>query len=283
MGAKIIDGKALAAKIRQTLATQVAGFERAPRLAVILVGDDPASQVYVRHKTAAAAEVGIQSETYQLSPVMTQDALISFIVELNENPDVDAILVQLPLPPHMNAAAVLDAIHPDKDADGLTSRNLGKLFAGYPAIKPCTPLACLALIKSVMPDTEGANAVIVGRSRLVGKPLAQLLLEAQCTVTQAHSRTRDLADVCRRADILVAATGRPGLITGDFIKPGAIVIDVGINRTAAGKLTGDVVFDEAVKIAGAITPVPGGVGPMTVTMLLQNVVDIFLKKKLAGI
>ncbi len=278
MTAKIIDGKALATEIRKKLANQIAGYERAPRLAVILVGDNPASQIYVHHKTTAATEVGIQSDTYQLSPVMTQDALISFIEELNQNPEVDAILVQLPLPAHMNADEVLDTIHPDKDADGLTSRNLGRLFAGYPAIKPCTPLACMALIKQALPDTDGANAVIVGRSRLVGKPLAQLLLEAQCTVTQAHSHTRDLKNVCRQADILVAATGRTGLIRGDFIKPGAVVIDVGINRTAEGKVTGDVVFEEAELVAGAITPVPGGVGPMTVTMLLQNVIDIFLKK-----
>lgn len=278
MTAKIIDGKALATEIRKKLANQIAGYERAPRLAVILVGDNPASQIYVRHKTTAAAEVGIQSDTYQLSPVMTQDALTSFIEELNQNPEVDAILVQLPLPAHMNADDVLDTIHPDKDADGLTSRNLGRLFAGYPAIKPCTPLACMALIKQALPDTDGAHAVIVGRSRLVGKPLAQLLLEAQCTVTQAHSHTRNLAEVCRQADILVAATGRAGLVRGDFIKPGAVVIDVGINRTEAGKVTGDVVFEEAESVAGSITPVPGGVGPMTVTMLLQNVVDIFLKK-----
>lgn len=278
MTAKIIDGKTVAAKIRQKLAEQVAGFERAPRLAVILVGDNPASQIYVRHKTKAAEEVGIQSDTYQLSPVMTQDALIAFIEELNQNPEVDAILVQLPLPPHMNTDEVLDTIHPDKDADGLTSRNLGKLFAGYPAIKPCTPLACVTLIKEVMPDTDGANAVIVGRSRLVGKPLAQLLLEAQCTVTQTHSHTRDLADVCRKADVLVAATGKASLITKEYIKPGAVVIDVGINRSETGKIVGDVCFEDALDIAGAITPVPGGVGPMTVTMLLQNVVDIFLKK-----
>ncbi len=282
MVAQIINGKAFAGQIQEKLAAQIKTFERAPTLAVILVGHNPASEVYVRHKAASAEKVGIHSDTYQLSPVMTQDALISFIRELNDNPAVDAILVQLPLPSHMNASEVLEVIHPDKDVDGLTARNLGKLFAGYPGIVPCTPRACMALINSVVPNVDGLQAVVVGRSRLVGKPLAQLLLEAQCTVTQAHSHTKDLAAVCRTADILVAATGKPGLIGADHIKPGAVVIDVGIHRNEQEKLTGDVQFDAVREKASAITPVPGGVGPMTVAMLLQNVVDIYLKKNACG-
>ncbi len=282
MKTEIIDGKALALEIQAGLAEQISAFPRAPKLAVILVGDDPASHVYVRNKAKAAEKVGVVAETFYLSPVLTQDALIAFVHDLNVDPDIDGILVQLPLPKHINADAVIEAIDPEKDADGLCTRNLGRLFIGNPGLVPCTPMACMALIRKARPDTDGLNAVIIGRSRLVGKPLAQLLLAAQCTVTQAHTHTRNLAALCRTADVLVVAAGRLGLVRRDFIKPGAVVIDVGINRNKNGKVHGDVLFEEADGIAGAITPVPGGVGPMTVTMLLKNVVDIYVKKLTAG-
>lgn len=278
MKAKIIDGKARAAEIKEELKAEVARLARPPKMAVILVGTNPASQIYVKHKKKTAEEIGIETEVFALSEVMTEDTLVSFVRELNQRADIDGIIVQLPLPKHINATHVIESIDPEKDIDGLCSRNLGKLFTGLSGLIPCTPLACMDLIKTVRPNTDGLRAVIVGRSCLVGKPLGQLLLEAQCTVTQAHSHTRDLAEVCQTADILVVAAGRASLITAKHIKPGAIVIDVGINRDSNGKLCGDVDFAAVSAVAGAITPVPGGVGPMTVIMLMKNVVQVYLNR-----
>jgi len=280
MKTKIIDGKALAQKIREELKTRVATFPAAPCLAVVLVGDNPASQIYVRHKIKAAEEVGIKVNLYALAPVMTEDALIDFIRELNQNDEIDGIIVQLPLPKQMDSYRVVESIDPDKDVDGLCSRNLGKLFTGRPGLVPCTPLGCIALIKSVVPKLEGLRAVIVGRSCLVGKPVGQLLLEEQCTITQAHSHTKDLESVCKEADILVVAAGKPNLIRKNHVKSGAVIIDVGINRNADGHIVGDVDFIDVQGVAKAVTPVPGGVGPMTVAMLLSNVVKVYVQKKL---
>lgn len=272
----IIDGKKLAADIQADIKKQVQKCERAPALAVVLVGDDPASLIYVRNKKKQAEAVGINTPVFHLSPVITTDALIAFVKELNENEQIDGILVQMPLPAHIDSDAVLEAVSPLKDADGLTTSNLGRLFVGKPALNPCTPMACMELIKSVQKDIGGLNAVVVGRSRLVGKPVAQLLLDANCTVTQAHSRTKNLAEICKSADILIVAVGKAGLIKKSFVKEGAIVIDVGINRKDDGKIVGDVDFAQVVSIAKAITPVPGGVGPMTITMLLRNTLQIYL-------
>ena len=279
METQIIDGKALAIEYQEKIKTQVAKMNRTPTLAVILVGNDPASEIYVRHKRQVAERVGIISELFQLSPITTEEALIAFIQELNTNDKVDGILVQLPLPKHINADAVIEAIDPNKDADGLTSANLGHLFVGTPNLVPCTPMACLALIKTVCPVLQGKNVVIVGRSKLVGKPLSQLLLDENCTVTQAHSKTVNLKKVCREADILIVAVGKPKLITKSFVKKGTIIIDVGINRLKNKKIVGDVEFDKMIGHVSAITPVPGGVGPMTVTMLLQNTVQIAQKRQ----
>lgn len=279
METQIIDGKALAIEYQEKIKTQVAKMKRTPTLAVILVGNDPASEIYVRHKRQVAERVGIISELFQLSPITTEEALIAFIQELNANDKVDGILVQLPLPKHINADAVIEAIDPNKDADGLTSANLGHLFVGTPNLVPCTPMACLALIKTVCPVLQGKNVVIVGRSKLVGKPLSQLLLDENCTVTQAHSKTVNLKKVCREADILIVAVGKPNLITKSFVKKGTIIIDVGINRLKNKKIVGDVEFDKMIGHVSAITPVPGGVGPMTVTMLLQNTVQIAQKRQ----
>lgn len=272
---KIIDGKKAAAQIEKELAAEIKTFERKPVMAVILVGDNPASLIYVNHKKKAAEKVGMEAQIYHLSPVMTQDALIAFIKELNQNKMVDGIIVQLPLPKHFDENAVIDAIAPDKDIDGLHCVNMGRLFIGQPYLVPCTPLACLKLLKSVCPNLVGKNAVVVGRSRLVGKPLVQLLLNEQCTVTQAHSKTKHLPQVCQTADIIISATGSAGLIRKKHVKKGAILIDVGIIRTAAQKIVGDVAYDEMIGHAKAVTPVPGGVGPMTVAMLLSNVVKAY--------
>lgn len=274
----IIDGKALAEQFQQKIKTKVAKMERAPSLAVVLVGDDPASLIYVNHKRKCAEKIGLKTQLFHLSPVMTQDALIAFIQDLNASAEIDGILVQLPLPKHFDTEAILETILPEKDADGLTSINLGKLFAGKPDLIPCTPMACMALLKTVFPELQGKNAVIVGRSRLVGKPLSQLLLDENCTVTQAHSKTVNLSKVCKQADILIVAVGKVGLISKSFVKKGAVIIDVGINRLPNGKITGDVQYKKMLGHAGAITPVPGGVGPMTVTMLLQNTFNIYQKK-----
>jgi methylenetetrahydrofolate dehydrogenase (NADP+) / methenyltetrahydrofolate cyclohydrolase len=278
----IIDGKALAATLRERVAREVAEMTRSghtPGLAVVLVGEDPASQVYVRNKAAQTKEAGMRSFEHRLPATTSEGELLATVERLNADPEVDGILVQLPLPAGIDAHTVIEAINPMKDVDGFHPVNAGRLMTGLPGLVPCTPVGCVMLAKSVREDLSGLHAVVVGRSNIVGKPVSQLLLNENCTVTIAHSRTRDLAEICRRADILVAAVGRPEMIRGDWIKPGAIVIDVGINRVphpAAGegrtRLVGDVAFEEARAVAGAITPVPGGVGPMTIACLLQNTV-----------
>ena len=273
MKARIIDGKARAAALRAQVAAEVARFRgqagRAPGLAVVLVGDDPASQVYVRNKGRATREAGMESFEHRLAADTAPDMLFALIDRLNADPVVDGILVQLPAPPQIDERDVITRIHPDKDVDGLNPVNAGRLALGLPGFVPCTPLGCLLLLKDVRDSLAGLDAAVIGRSNLVGKPMAQLLLRESCTVTVAHSRTRDLAGAVGRADIVVAAAGVPGLVKGDWLKPGATVIDVGINRTDAG-LIGDVDFASAVEVAGAITPVPGGVGPMTIACLLRN-------------
>jgi len=282
--AEIIDGKAFA----QTLVTRVgAAVERLIKsngvkagLAVVIVGEDPASQLYVRNKGETTLKAGMRSDTHRLTEDTTQDQLLDLIAQLNADDGIHGILVQLPLPAHIDSNAVLDAISPDKDVDGFHVVNAGRLAVGQDGLVPCTPLGCLMLLKDQLGDLSGLNAVIVGRSNIVGKPMAQLLLGESCTVTIAHSRTKDLPALCRTADILVAAVGRPEMIKGDWIKPGATVIDVGINRVpskdpvkaADGKtrVVGDVAFEDAAQVAGKITPVPGGVGPMTIACLLAN-------------
>jgi methylenetetrahydrofolate dehydrogenase (NADP+)/methenyltetrahydrofolate cyclohydrolase len=277
--ATLIDGKAVAADLRAEIAEGVRAFENrhgiVPGLAVVLVGNDPASEVYVRNKGRQTREVGMQSIEDRLPAETTQAELLAKVAALNADPTIHGILVQLPLPDHIDERRVIEAITPEKDVDGFHPINVGRLSAGEKALVPCTPSGCIILMKSVEPDLSGREAVIVGRSNIVGKPLAQLLLRENCTVTIAHSRTRDLPQVVRRADIVCAAVGRPEMVRGDWIKPGAIVIDVGINRVPAAepgktRLVGDVAFDEAAAVAGAITPVPGGVGPMTIACLLQN-------------
>lgn len=273
MSAQIIDGKAFAAALRGRIAEQVATLReagaRAPGLAVVLVGDDPASAVYVRNKHKATIAAGMASFEYRLPADTAQDELMALVASLNADPAVDGILVQLPLPPQIDADAVLLTIDPDKDVDGFHPVNAGRLATGLPGFVPCTPFGCVMLLKDQIGDLAGLEAVVVGRSNIVGKPLAQLLIAESCTVTVAHSKTRDLAGVIHRADIVVAAVGRPEMIKGEWIKPGAVVIDVGINRTEAG-LVGDVDFGGAASVASAITPVPGGVGPMTIACLLRN-------------
>jgi len=276
--AQIIDGTALAERLRERVGAAVATFaasgRRPPGLAVVLVGDDPASRVYVRSKGKRTIEVGMRSFEHVLPQDTAERDLLALISSLNADPAVDGILVQLPLPRHIGALKVIQAIDPDKDVDGFHAVNAGRLATGQDALVPCTPLGALMLIRSARPEIAGLEAVVVGRSNIVGRPMAQLLIQESCTVTVAHSRTRDLPEVCRRADILVAAVGRPEMIRGDWIKPGAVVIDVGINRVPAegGKtrLVGDVSFAEAAEVAGAITPVPGGAGPMTIACLLAN-------------
>ena len=276
--ARIIDGKAFAARLRARVGRQVAALRAArgvtPGLAAVLIGADPASQVYVRNKEKQTVEAGMESVGRRLDASTTQDELLRVVAELNADPAVHGILVQLPLPAQIDSRAVIEAIDPAKDVDGFHPINVGRLASGEEAMAPCTPLGCLMLLKDTLGDLTGMNAVVVGRSNIVGKPMAQLLLAENCTVTIAHSRTRDLPAVCRAADIVVAAVGRPRMIRGDWIGPGATVIDVGINRIEGEggrtRLVGDVAFDEAVGHAGAITPVPGGVGPMTIACLLQN-------------
>jgi len=287
---KIIDGKAFAAGLRQRIATAVAGpLKQAgvqPGLAVVLVGEDPASQVYVRNKAKQTVETGMNSIEHKLDAATDQDTLLKLIAELNADDGVDGILVQLPLPKQIDAQAVLDAIDPAKDVDGFHVVNAGRLATGGHALVPCTPLGCLLMLQDRLGDLSGQHAVVVGRSNIVGKPMAQLLLGANATVTIAHSRTADLPAMCRQADILVAAVGRPEMVRGDWVKPGATVIDVGINRVPApekgeGKtrLVGDVAYDEAYPVAGAITPVPGGVGPMTIACLLRNTVEAACRRR----
>ncbi len=277
---KVIDGKAFAAALRSRIAVVVADLKSSqdltPGLAVVLVGENPASQIYVRSKGKQTEETGMNSFQHTLPADTAQAQLLSLIASLNADPQVHGILVQLPLPDQIDEQAVIDAIDPAKDVDGFHVVNAGRLATGGKAMVPCTPLGCLMLLQDRLGDLTGLEAVIVGRSNIVGKPMAQLLLGANCTVTVAHSRTRDLPGVCRRADILVAAVGRPQMIKGDWIKPGAAVIDVGINRIDSGgdrpKIVGDVDFDGAKEWAAAITPVPGGVGPMTIAVLLRNTV-----------
>ena len=282
MTATVIDGKAFAAKVRGLVQAQVAKLKETngitPGLAVVLVGEDPASQVYVRNKHASTIEVGMASFEYRLPAETPEADLLALIGRLNADPKVHGILVQLPLPAHLNSELIINTIDPAKDVDGFHISNVGLLGTGQKSMVPCTPLGCLMMLRDHYTQLDGGrlaglNAVVVGRSNIVGKPMAQLLLGDSCTVTIAHSRTRDLAEVCRRADILVAAVGRPEMITGDFVKPGATVIDVGINRIerdGKAKLVGDVHYASAAAVAGAITPVPGGVGPMTIACLLAN-------------
>jgi methylenetetrahydrofolate dehydrogenase (NADP+) / methenyltetrahydrofolate cyclohydrolase len=275
----IIDGKAVAASLRAELATRVANLPYRPGLAVVLVDGDPASAVYVRNKDRAASTVGIAARTIRLPGQTTQAELLALVAELNRDDEVDGILVQLPLPPQISAIAIIAAIAPAKDVDGLHPMNAGKLAEGNPWLVPCTPLGVMRLLAAAGRELSGARAVVLGRSVLVGRPMAALLTAADATVTLAHSRTRNLAAECRRADVLVAAVGRPGMVRGDWIAPGATVIDVGINRLPDGTLTGDVAFDEAKEVAGAITPVPGGVGPMTIACLLENTISAAIRRR----
>lgn len=270
--ARVIDGKSIAAALRADIAQQVSSMKFKPGLAVILVGDDPASHVYVGNKIKACREAGIESFEYRMDADAPSSKIRETISQLNKDPKVHGILMQLPLPGHLSKDEdeLVQLIAPEKDVDGLTISNVGRLVAGLPGMVPCTPQGSLLLIKSVKPDLTGLNAVVIGRSLLFGKPMAQLLLAENCTVTQAHSKTKNLEQVCRNADILVAAVGRAKMVKASWIKPGAIVIDVGINRLDTGKLAGDVDYAEAVTVAGAITPVPGGVGPMTIACLLAN-------------
>ena len=277
MTARIIDGKASAAALRSRLAAAIAahGSGHPPGLAVVLVGDNPASTIYVRNKIKACAETGIASFEHRLRASVAEDELLQLIRRLNADDTVDGILVQLPLPPHMDARRVLQAVDPEKDVDGFHPLNAGRLFAGLPGFVPCTPLGCLKLIQAVQPDIGGMNALVIGRSLTVGKPMALLLDRADTTVTLAHGNTRDVPALCREAEILVVAIGCPEFIQGNWIRPGAIVIDVGINRRPDGSLCGDVDFAAAREAAGAITPVPGGVGPMTIACLLSNTWDSY--------
>ncbi len=278
MSAALIDGKAFAEGLRQKVGTYAEEFEkkagRKAGLAVVLVGEDPASQVYVRSKGKATVAAGMNSFEYKMDDDTSEEALIAKVEELNADPNVDGILVQLPLPKGLDEQAVIATIDPDKDVDGFHIINAGRLSVGQKGFVPCTPLGCLMLLKDRLGDLSGKDAVVVGRSNIVGKPMAQLLTDANATVTIAHSRTKDLPEVVKRADIVVAAVGRPEMVTGDWIKPGATVIDVGINRISSedgkSKLVGDVDFESASDVAGAITPVPGGVGPMTIAVLLRN-------------
>jgi methylenetetrahydrofolate dehydrogenase (NADP+)/methenyltetrahydrofolate cyclohydrolase len=278
MSAIIIDGKAIAQDLRAKIAQAAAGLKTkhglVPGLAVVLAGNDPASEVYVRSKSKAVIDGGMQSFDHKLPADVTQDQLMRLVAQLNADDSVHGILVQLPLPKQIDAAAVLNAIDPAKDVDGFHPVNVGRLSTGLPALVPCTPVGSVRLAKSVRASLAGLEAVVVGRSNIVGKPLAQLLLAENATVTIAHSKTKDLADVCRRADLLFAAVGQPEMVRGNWIKPGATVIDVGINRVPADagktRLVGDVAFNEAKEVAGAISPVPGGVGPMTIACVILN-------------
>jgi methylenetetrahydrofolate dehydrogenase (NADP+)/methenyltetrahydrofolate cyclohydrolase len=276
--AQIIDGVTVAKKLRQQLAQEVADKKLMPGLAVVLVGEDAASQVYVRNKSRAAEETGIQSWTYRLPAETKQPQLLALVDELNKDKKVHGILVQLPLPNHIDAQAVIAAIDPDKDVDGFHPVNAGRLSIGLPCFVPCTPQGCMILLREALPNLVGKRALVIGRSTIVGKPVAQLLLQADCTVTVAHSRTQDLGAECRTADIVIAAIGKPEFVRGAWIKEGAVVVDVGINRIVdpvnpeKTKLVGDVDFASASARAAAITPVPGGVGPMTIACLLKNTV-----------
>jgi methylenetetrahydrofolate dehydrogenase (NADP+)/methenyltetrahydrofolate cyclohydrolase len=277
VSARIIDGKAVAAVLRARLAERVAALSFRPGLVVVLVGDDPASAVYVRSKDRAANAAGIAARTIRMPAETSEQALISQIARLNADPTVDGILVQLPLPPQITSQAVIEAVDPDKDVDGFHPLNVGRLAAA--GLIPCTPAGVMKLLAEANTALDGTRALVLGRSAIVGRPMATLLLAANATVTTAHSRTRDLAAECRRADVIVAAAGRPELVRGDWIAPGATVVDVGMNRLPDGSLVGDVAFAEAVQVAGAITPVPGGVGPMTIACLLENTVTAALRRR----
>ena len=287
MSAALIDGKAIAAGLQARLAERVARLKAqhgvVPGLAVVLVGDDAASDIYVRSKLRASDKVGLRSLEHRLPAGTSAADLLKLLDRLNADDAVDGILVQLPLPAHIEPTPIVDAIHPDKDVDGFHIVNVGRLAAGRPGLVPCTPRACEILLRSVRADLAGVHAVIIGRSQLVGRPMAQLLLRADCTVTITHTKTHDLAGLCRTADILIAAAGRAELVRGDWVKPGAVVIDVGINRVTGadgkGHIVGDVAFAEALPRAGAITPVPGGVGPMTVACLLENGFDAACRRR----
>jgi len=280
MTARLIDGKAFAAGLRARVAERAAEFAgrtgRSPGLAVVLVGEHPPSAAYVRSKAKATVEAGMQSFEHKLSADIAQEKLTALVDQLNADDSVDGILVQLPLPRHIDEQAVLTRVDPDKDVDGFHPVNVGRLSIGLPSLVPCTPLGCLMLLQDELGDLTGLDAIVVGRSNIVGKPMAQLLLQANCTVTVAHSRTRDLPEAVKRSDIVIAAVGRPELVRGSWLKPGATVIDVGQERVeqpdGTRKLLGDVAFGEALEVAGAITPVPGGVGPMTIACLLRNTV-----------
>ena len=277
MAARMLDGKQVAAMVRGEVAARVERFRarygRAPGLAVVRVGNDPASEVYVRSKRKAAGEAGLHSEEHQLPSDISREALLELLAGLDARGDVDAVLVQLPLPAHLDAMEAIGAIVPRKDVDGFHPLNAGLLATGRPRVRPCTPAGVMRLLDEAGVVLEGAHAVVLGRSNIVGKPMALMLLERHCTVTVAHSKSRDLPELISRADVLVAAVGRAGLVRGEWLKPGAAVIDVGMNRVD-GRLCGDVDFASAVERAGFITPVPGGVGPMTVAMLLSNAVDL---------
>jgi methylenetetrahydrofolate dehydrogenase (NADP+)/methenyltetrahydrofolate cyclohydrolase len=279
MTAQILDGKALGARLRAGLAARITGLPFKPGLRVVRVGEDPASGVYVRNKDRAAAEAGFDSATIHLPESTTEADLLAEIARLNADPAVDGILVQLPLPAHIRAEAAIAAVDPRKDVDGFHPLNAGRLAAGEPGLVPCTPRGVMHLLAEAGVTLRGARALVLGRSQIVGRPMAQLLLGADCTVTIAHSRTRDLPAECRRAEILVAAAGRAEMVRGDWIAPGAVVIDVGINRLPDGKLVGDVAYAEALGHAGAITPVPGGVGPMTIACLLENTLEAALARR----
>ncbi len=278
-GARRLDGKALAERVRAGLAGRIAGLGFTPGLVVVRVGDDPASGVYVRNKDRAAAASGFASETRHLPAETTEDALLAEIAALNADASVDGILVQLPLPAQIRAERAIAAVDPAKDVDGFHPLNAGRLASGLPGLVPCTPRGAMHLLRESGAKLRGARAVVLGRSNIVGRPMAQLLLAADCTVTVAHSRTDALPEECRRADILVAAVGRPEMVRGGWVKPGAVVIDVGINRLDSGRLVGDVATEECLGHAAAITPVPGGIGPMTIACLLENTLDAALARR----
>lgn len=268
---QIIDGKSIAKQWRLKIADYIKRTGICPKLSVIQVGDDPASTIYVANKQKVAHEVGILSNVYKLPADVSEQSVLDLIDELNDAKDVNGILLQLPVPPHLNADVLIERIKPEKDVDGLCAQNVGKMVTGKPSMIPCTPLGCLYLLKQTLGSLEGKHALVIGRSALVGRPLSQLLLKENCTVTQAHSKTVNLKHLCQEADIIISAVGKAGLIKGDYVKDGATIIDVGINRLDNGKIVGDILFLEMMGKAGYVTPVPGGVGPMTVAMLMLNV------------
>jgi methylenetetrahydrofolate dehydrogenase (NADP+)/methenyltetrahydrofolate cyclohydrolase len=279
MTARLLDGKAIGARLRAGLAERIATLSFRPGLRVVRVGDDPASVVYVRSKDRAAKEAGYDSETILLPETVAESELLAVVRRLNADPAVDGILVQLPLPKHIDPQKVLEAVDPAKDVDGFHPVNAGRLAAGLPGLVPCTPKGVMHLLAEAGVTLSGARAVVLGRSAIVGRPMAALLLAADATVTMLHSRSRDIAEECRRAEVLVAAVGRAGMVKGDWVAPGAVVVDVGINRLPDGKLTGDVEFEAARERAGWITPVPGGVGPMTIACLLENTLEAALARR----